>query len=577
MESVGVPDSCIVEETTTLIIDAACVARRKRREIRRFKKMCSPRNAPQGILKRSRPVSGGPCDSCDGEEDDLKSKTDEDVPVSSQLLAEIKVSSGNPLLRGSGLARSKSFPPQGWHSKCILRISKTSRICTATGLEARLSVVSEDHGSTLSDNQPGVGSTWAPEVDRPPVLSASVAEGGEVEAKELVIQQTANYQPEPKSEVSSAVETFSDPMVEEAPKRLLTGSSSSKASAKEICSSASEGRASPHRCWSDGRCPPSGKLMVCGRRREMEDTAAIVPSFAVLPCNTMRGCERTTDHEDKAFSDLHFFAVYDGHGGSQASNYCVERLHQALADELTKLSLGDETKGNPENGWGSQWEKVMTSCFSRMDKEIGGVCPNGECEDVDSSSTCCVDTIAPDNVGTTAVVAVVGSCQLVIANCGDSRAVLSRGGKAIPLSRDHKPERDDETTRIEAAGGRIIYWDGYRVGGLLAISRAIGDRYLKRYVVSEPEVTCIQRTEEDECLILASDGLWDVISNDVACEIARKYLANARRKSGSGIHPPGEDPASAQVAALLVKLAYGRGSKDNISVVVVDLKARNTR
>lgn len=138
-----------------------------------------------------------------------------------------------------------------------------------------------------------------------------------------------------------------------------------------------------------------------------------------------------------------------------------------------------------------------------------------------------------------------------------------------------QPERDDETKRIEAAGGRVIYWDGYRVGGLLALSRSIGDRYLKRYVVSEPEVMCLQRTEEDECLILASDGLWNVISNDLACEVARKCLASARRKWDSAPSRPGEDPASTSVAGLLVKLAYGRGSKDNISVVVVDLKVRH--
>lgn len=332
----------------------------------------------------------------------------------------------------------------------------------------------------------------------------------------------------------------------------------------------------PFNCLRDAKCPPCGKLLVCGRRREMEDTAAIVPSFAALPCDSIGGCRCDTQPGTTPPSDMHFFAVYDGHGGSEASNYCVERLHQALAEELAEDFLRqDAPEGDhPANGWGSKWEKAMASCFLKMDKEVGGVCPNGGSDDVDSTCTCCRDTIAPENVGTTAVVAVIGPCQIVVANCGDSRAVLSRGKKAIPLSHDHKPQRDDETSRIEAAGGRVIYWDGYRVGGLLALSRAIGDRYLKRYVISEPEVTCMQRTEEDECLILASDGLWDVISNELACEVARKALATARRKYESGTYPPGEDPAAASVAALLVKLAYGKGSKDNISVVVVDLTPR---
>ena len=79
---------------------------------------------------------------------------------------------------------------------------------------------------------------------------------------------------------------------------------------------------------------------------------------------------------------------------------------------------------------------------------------------------------------------------------------------------------------------------------------------------------------DDECLILGTDGLWDVVTNDCACEVARKSLTVLRKKYKSRPSLPGEDPAAAAVAALLVKLAYSRGSKDNISVVVVDLKAR---
>mgnify|MGYP000179126340 FL=1 len=96
---------------------------------------------------------------------------------------------------------------------------------------------------------------------------------------------------------------------------------------------------------------------------------------------------------------------------------------------------------NAEGDHRSQWEKLMMNCFSKVDMEVGGICPSGMCyeEDLlDSNCVTCEDAISPENVGTTAVVAVVGSHQIVLANCGDSRAVLSRGGKAIPLSTDHK-------------------------------------------------------------------------------------------------------------------------------------------
>eukprot|EP00899_Mesostigma_viride_P020482 jgi/Mesvir1/28435/Mv15858-RA.2 len=123
--------------------------------------------------------------------------------------------------------------------------------------------------------------------------------------------------------------------------------------------------------------------------------------------------------------------------------------------------------------------------------------------------------------GTTANVAIVGPRQLIVANCGDSRAVLCRSGTAVPLSLDHKPDRADEAARIAAAGGHVLYFNGYRVLGVLAMSRAIGDVSLKPYVIPEPEVTVVDREEGDEFLILATDGLWDVVSNQEACDLAR--------------------------------------------------------
>eukprot|EP00252_Welwitschia_mirabilis_P003314 TRINITY_DN133_c0_g2_i2.p2 TRINITY_DN133_c0_g2~~TRINITY_DN133_c0_g2_i2.p2 ORF type:complete len:222 (+),score=43.33 TRINITY_DN133_c0_g2_i2:2479-3144(+) len=219
----------------------------------------------------------------------------------------------------------------------------------------------------------------------------------------------------------------------------------------------------------------------------------------------------------------------------------------------------------------------MSSCFRKMDVAVGGMCPTDTCSILDSQKVmkeCCQDLIAPENVGSTAIVAVISSVQIVIANCGDSRAVLSRGGKAIPLSNDHKPNRDDEYNRIEAAGGRVIYWNGHRVGGFLAMSRAIGDRFLKRYVISEPEVTCTERTKDDECLILASDGIWDVLSNEVVCEVARKCLAGYKPHRSKGVK---EDTPAEAAAAFLTKLALAKGSGDNISVMVVDLKGRRNR
>ena len=156
---------------------------------------------------------------------------------------------------------------------------------------------------------------------------------------------------------------------------------------------------------------------------------------------------------------------------------------------------------------------------------------------------------------------------------------MYRGKQGIPLSADHKPNREDEWARIEAAVGRVIHWQGYRVLGVLAMSRSIGDRYLKPCIIPEPEVKFVQREKHDECLILASDGLWDVVTNEEACEVARKRILLWHKKYGENVSmteqvEEGVDPAAHSAAEYLSRLALQRGSKDNISVIVIDLKAQ---
>lgn len=168
-------------------------------------------------------------------------------------------------------------------------------------------------------------------------------------------------------------------------------------------------------------------------------------------------------------------------------------------------------------------------------------------------------------VGTTAVVALVGSRQLYIGNCGDSRAVICRVGVAIALTEDHKAGREDETARVEAAGGQILFWNGVRVMGVLAVSRAIGDHCLRPFVIAQPEVTIIGRHAADELLMLASDGLWDVLSNQEACSLARRCLRRARHRGAS------RHSAAHIAATVLTRAALDRGSRDNVTVVVIDL------
>lgn len=102
---------------------------------------------------------------------------------------------------------------------------------------------------------------------------------------------------------------------------------------------------------------------------------------------------------------------------------------------------------------------------------------------------------------------------------------------------------------------------------------------MKPWIIPKPEVTFIPRTKEDECLILASDGLWDVMTNEEVCDLARKRILLWHKKNGVPL-PASSDggeainPAAQAAAEYLSNRALQKGSKDNITVIVVDLKAQ---
>uniref|UniRef100_A0A804QUV4 protein-serine/threonine phosphatase n=2 Tax=Zea mays TaxID=4577 RepID=A0A804QUV4_MAIZE len=161
-----------------------------------------------------------------------------------------------------------------------------------------------------------------------------------------------------------------------------------------------------------------GAMSVIGRRREMEDAVAVAAPFP---------------------AGVEFFAVYDGHGGSRVADACRERLHVVLAEEVAARLHLVRNGGEDEEGDGARWREAMEACFARVDGEVAVV--ESESNNVGHAVT----------VGSTAVVVVVGPRHIVVANCGDSRAVLSRGGVPVPLSSDHKAKRGQAGLHLAGA------------------------------------------------------------------------------------------------------------------------------
>ncbi|KAG8376128.1 hypothetical protein BUALT_Bualt09G0031100 [Buddleja alternifolia] len=185
--------------------------------------------------------------------------------------------------------------------------------------------------------------------------------------------------------------------------------------------------------------------------------------------------------------------------------------------------------------------------------------------------------------GTTAVIALLVDNQILVANVGDSKALLCSkntqssqdGGSQhlspIQLTRDHNALRDDERARIEAGGGYIIDWDVPLVMGHFPMTRAIGDVPLKRYgIIAEPEVTGWQPlSANDSYLVVASDGIFESLSPEDVCN-----LLDGEGDNKSSIKHFPSQPASA--ADFIVQTAYVKGSSDNLSVVVVPLFSKRS-
>ncbi|PNH01260.1 putative protein phosphatase 2C 8 [Tetrabaena socialis] len=251
---------------------------------------------------------------------------------------------------------------------------------------------------------------------------------------------------------------------------------------------------------------------VQGRRRTMEDAYSIHVGLPGLP----HACP-------------HFFGVFDGHRGDQVAQCCATRLPLNLVDELSK-------------GESSSIPTSLTSAFHATDAELG---PCGR------------------ETGSTAVVALLGDADVYIAHCGDSRAIVSKGGTAHQLSDDHRPARDDEMSRIKEAGGFCCNFGrgNMYVMGQLAVTRSFGDFDLRPYVIAQPELVVHARTPDDEFLVLASDGLWDALSNQEVVNIIRRCLARAKDR--------GQQDGLDITAKVLVKMAIRHGSTDNVTAIIV--------
>ena len=228
-----------------------------------------------------------------------------------------------------------------------------------------------------------------------------------------------------------------------------------------------------------------------------------------------------------------FFAVFDGHSGHEAAEYLSDHL---LNYVLTSPELLEAPEAALQKAVAQAEEEIVAKFAER----------------------CC-------NAGSTLLALLMLDDKLYIANVGDCRAVVGRGAEPTQVTRDHKPLCAQEKERIAQADPMaVITSDGYMYGEL-AVARGIGSQHLKldpskRAFTFEPEMHTVHLAREDDFVVLATDGLWDKVSNKEAVVTARKSLASSR------------DPEAC--ARALVDRAQRQQSSDNISVVVLCLHNR---
>ncbi|KAG1705396.1 hypothetical protein DVH05_004325 [Phytophthora capsici] len=310
--------------------------------------------------------------------------------------------------------------------------------------------------------------------------------------------------------------------------------------------------------------PPVGTALFQGRKKYMEDFVLVLTEQQVqLQCGAQR-----LDAEALGFD---VYAVVDGHLGSSAASYVVENLPRELCRHFSVIPKATMDSNGSEAAVGASAERELAEKFALRQTFLE--LHKGFLESLD-------DTASDSNLqanGTAAVGEYFSGCTLTVvlhfrrqqrvvsANVGDSRAIawLPDLADVVPLSMDHSPNDPVERSRIESSGGFVNFSGLWRVVGQLAVSRSLGDRHLRKFVIAEPSVfhAHFNAHSPSGILVVASDGLWETMSNhDVVRFLAERF-------------PDREDNLASlnDLAADLLTEGYVRGSLDNMAVVLVTL------
>jgi serine/threonine protein phosphatase PrpC len=268
--------------------------------------------------------------------------------------------------------------------------------------------------------------------------------------------------------------------------------------------------------------------------------------------------------QNTSLHDFNFYSIYDGHGGKKVSEYVAEQLYYYYLHKTAAYNLKELMKNQ------KLFEEYTHRTYTHIQKKLVHEKKNFS-----------------KNMGSTAIMALEyfqGSKHfLQVVNLGDCRAVLcNKYNIGVALTKDHKPDTLEERRRIEQLGG-VIEFDKedeiYRINGL-ALSRAFGDLDTHEYVSYLPDVYSYEIQNDDKFVIIACDGLWDVMSNQDAVDWVLNFgpvvddkITELKSKNEQELI---EKKTSKNIAQLMAKHAINNlESTDNVSVLIVFFRKIN--
>jgi len=231
-----------------------------------------------------------------------------------------------------------------------------------------------------------------------------------------------------------------------------------------------------------------------------------------------------------------YFGLFDGHSGQEVGKYLMNNLHKLIHKKLKE-------KCDKENIDNNIIKNLVINSFEEIDKEINSLNFKNETGSTGTVLLLYKDTTSPSGK------------SFLCANVGDSKAYLITKQEMLLITKDHKCSDENEVKRIRDSGG-IVFRE--RVFGTLMLTRSFGDKEMKKYgVLSTPDVFIKNVEKDDIFIVIASDGVWDVVEEKEIFDMSKENIS------------------SNDYSKKIIQLAMKRDTHDNISCVVIKLNKNN--